>query len=531
MMRILVCDDEGIVRESVRFIIETGLDADYELEFAKNGRSAVSLAEAFRPDIILMDIQMPGMNGLDAMWQIRSENKDVLFIVLTAYDKFEYTQRAISIGVMEYLTKPIRKELLLEILTKAVKVVHSKKEKLRKDLEIKEKLEVVVPMIENGFVYNILMNESGDGSLQIYRDLLGVEQPYGYVLMIACGDELRRGILANAVGAGIRLQKHDVIFRETIKKATGGFPGALMENKVIVVVPSEKEEESYENRLIKIENLRMILRRLEQQFDMKFKAGIGNVGNWERMSESYREAMDALRRGVGKVNHVKDLQNICEYGDAYLLELQKSLFAAIQSGEGNKTRELGCQFLEAIKKNAQDLDDSVRLKIIEVILGAEYYTRLNGKQQQSMESQSGYLERILKIQDYEELSYWFMGKITEACRCMEETHQEKGDGVIDKAKEYIKHNFAKSMSLEELARKLEISPYYFSKLFKEKEGVNYIDYVTGLRIEYAKKQLKNKEKSIKMICVESGYKDPNYFSRIFKKWTGVTPSEYREEII
>lgn len=83
--------------------------------------------------------------------------------------------------------------------------------------------------------------------------------------------------------------------------------------------------------------------------------------------------------------------------------------------------------------------------------------------------------------------------------------------------------------MEETAKELGISSYYLSKLFKESENVNYIDYVNNLRIEYAKKQLMETEKSIKEICMESGYGDPNYFSRIFKKWTGVTPTEYREE--
>lgn len=76
---------------------------------------------------------------------------------------------------------------------------------------------------------------------------------------------------------------------------------------------------------------------------------------------------------------------------------------------------------------------------------------------------------------------------------------------------------------------MESVPTILSKLFKESENVNYIDYVNNLRIEYAKKQLMETEKSIKEICMESGYGDPNYFSRIFKKWTGVTPTEYREE--
>ena len=98
-----------------------------------------------------------------------------------------------------------------------------------------------------------------------------------------------------------------------------------------------------------------------------------------------------------------------------------------------------------------------------------------------------------------------------------------------KKQKFIQQSIFQGISLEETAKELGISSYYLSKLFKESENVNYIDYVNNLRIEYAKKQLMETEKSIKEICMESGYGDPNYFSRIFKKWTGVTPTEYREE--
>ena len=85
----------------------------------------------------------------------------------------------------------------------------------------------------------------------------------------------------------------------------------------------------------------------------------------------------------------------------------------------------------------------------------------------------------------------------------------------------------KRKELEEMAREVGISPYYLSKLFKESEGTGYIEYTTKLRMDYAKEQLGATDRSIKEICHDAGYQDPNYFSRIFKKWTGMTPTEYR----
>ena len=95
-----------------------------------------------------MDIQMPGINGIEAMEEIKREHKNIIFIVLTAYDKFEYSQKAIDIGVMSYLTKPINKDVLTDTLRKAMKLVNDRREKVSKDLKVKEKLEVVIPMIE-----------------------------------------------------------------------------------------------------------------------------------------------------------------------------------------------------------------------------------------------------------------------------------------------------------------------------------------------------------------------------------------------
>ena len=163
-MRILICDDEGIVQQAIRFIIQKSFGDEFEIESAKNGRMAIELAESFRPDIILMDIQMPGINGIEAMEEIKREHKNILFIVLTAYDKFEYSQKSIDIGVMAYLTKPINKDVLTDTLRKAMKLVNDRREKVSKDLKVKEKLEVVVPMIESGFVYSVLLGESNDAS-------------------------------------------------------------------------------------------------------------------------------------------------------------------------------------------------------------------------------------------------------------------------------------------------------------------------------------------------------------------------------
>ncbi|MEH7234626.1 response regulator [Bacillus sp. JJ1562] len=100
-------------------------------------------------------------------------------------------------------------------------------------------------------------------------------------------------------------------------------------------------------------------------------------------------------------------------------------------------------------------------------------------------------------------------------------------GLLTKAKKYIDLRYYESLTLEEVAEYVELSPYHFSKLFKEKMGITFIDYVTTVRVNHAKKEMSDPSKSLKEICYSVGYKDPNYFSRVFKKYTGMSPSEYR----
>ena len=108
------------------------------------------------------------------------------------------------------------------------------------------------------------------------------------------------------------------------------------------------------------------------------------------------------------------------------------------------------------------------------------------------------------------------------------SNKDPQSDVVTKAKEYIDANYAQDLSLEGISRQTDISPYYFSKLFKNKTGVTFIDYLTNLRIEKAKELLADPGRSMKEICSEVGYSDPNYFSRIFKKTTGMTPTEYKD---
>ena len=153
MYRIMIADDEGIVIDSFTYMLTEEFGDEVVIETAKTGRAVIELAERFRPDIALMDIRMPGINGIDAIREIQSRNPGITFIVISAYDKFGYAQEALSLGVTSYLHKPVDRNRFLDTVRNAMEKVDMDRQKRTKELEILEKLETVTPIIENGLIY------------------------------------------------------------------------------------------------------------------------------------------------------------------------------------------------------------------------------------------------------------------------------------------------------------------------------------------------------------------------------------------
>ena len=191
MYRVMLADDEGIVLDSLKMIINRNFSGQCQIETAKTGRDVIELAETFRPDVAFMDIQMPGINGIEAIREIQKSNPSVEFIILSAYDKFDYAKEAINLRVLEYINKPFGAKNITEVLAKAFKAVDSKRKKRSDDLKIKEKLENLMPAIENGFIYAIMFQDQRIEDMDHYRRLLGLYGDWGCMLALAVEKSLQ----------------------------------------------------------------------------------------------------------------------------------------------------------------------------------------------------------------------------------------------------------------------------------------------------------------------------------------------------
>ncbi len=530
MYRVMLADDEGIVTDSLKMIIEQSYGGECETGTANTGRSVIELAEKFRPDVAFMDIQMPGINGIDAMKEIRRTNPDIIFIVMSAYDKFDYAREAINLGVLDYLNKPFNRRMITEVLDKAFSLVDQEREKRERSLMIREKMETVVPVIENGFIYSIMFQENWQEASAGYRGLLQMEGSHGYMMVIETGDERQGKVLTNTVGTGIRLQSMYPKIREVVKEFIDCYVGALMANMIVCFVPSGKASVDLNEREAILERTRHLVSRLSGICQAQFRIGVGAVHPLSEAMLSYREAKDSLERSAQTVVHVEDVPApSCRYDDDYPIETERSLFAAIEAGRVNDTHNEAERFFAWMRESFLEHAEDVRLKCLEFVLWAERLAYLSGLTYH-FTSRTSYLGDV-KDAGADELERWFIKHMDEAARSIAMQKEGKSTSLVSTVRSRLEEGYmSQDISLEALSREANVSSYYLSRLFREETGETFMEYLTNLRLCKAKKLLESTEQSVKELCQAVGYADPNYFSRIFKKNTGLTPTEYREEV-
>ncbi|MEN6593509.1 MAG: helix-turn-helix domain-containing protein [Clostridiaceae bacterium] len=526
MYKILLADDEGIELDALTYILEKNFIGQCTIESAKTGYDAVELAERFRPDIVVMDIRMPGINGIEAIQSIQAISPGIVFIVLTAYDKFEYAKEAISLSVLEFLTKPVNRLVFADTMKRAMNKVEAERKARSTALKTRERMENMLPVLENSFVYLLLMQNDDPEAYRRLSDILGVDAPCATVLVL----ELTQMVGGDILELDVKVSQVYAAIRTLVKESFTSIVGPAMANRVIIVRPSPEPENEYYERLLLIEQGRALAHRVEDKIGSECKLGIGTTVPMEKLGESYLQAVKAVKHCKGIVSHFNDLPIVPDYETGYPVDREKHLEEMILKGDVG-TASADAEFLfQWMTEHYPDHDMAIRLKVLEFVMRAEFKVFHEGGLKYHFLDRDDYLQTVLAAESYEELRAWFVRKIAESTRNASTKADEKANRIIAKAKTYIDRNFCRELTLEEVSREVHVSPYYFSKLFKEQTGDNFINYITLKRIETAKQLLRDGRLNVKNICCEVGYSDPNYFSRLFKRFEGVTPTEFREQV-
>ncbi|WP_147535459.1 response regulator transcription factor [Bacillus marasmi] len=509
MIKLLIVDDEQIERDGLELILQRSFP-DLNIEKAKNGKIAVQMAGVFHPDIILMDIKMPGMNGLEAVEVIGAEFPFTKFVMVTAFESFEYARQAIKLGVKDYLLKPSKTS---EIIATVGKVIHECIEE-RKSMNTymlqQATLQKAMPLVETDIVTQLLFDHVHDVHLDMLIEMMDIpvsNELFVISVILPAGSEKQYGVI-----------------KEKINQYGGCWIGALT-SRQLPIITFRDPNRSYRSQAIFLAN--EILAIAKGSNSSGWFVGLGSVVNsLSQIRQSYQESLIATMDTSQPVKYRF-------YGDVHIVngkfdsELakhrEKQLFDQVRLGHWEDVRtNIQDMTLRYLSQGANLLQTQQR--VFEIIsLATRVLSEIGIKTETPLYS--------FQAQDSRQLSTETNLLIDKLQQAYTSYYDQVEPDAMNQIKQYILEHSHKDISLETLGKQVGLSPIYISKLFKEKLGVNYIDFLTECRIEKAKKLMSNPDKSLKEISFEVGYNEPNYFSKVFKKSCGLSPNEYRKTLL
>jgi len=519
MTKLLIVDDEQIEREGLQAILRKGFP-ELDISQAKNGKLAVEIAAQLHPDLILMDIKMPGMNGIEAIEQISAMLPGTKFVMVTAYDTFDYARQAIKLGVKDYLLKPSKASEIVATVGKVLTQIEAERRTAEASERQQEALRKVLPVIETDIVTQLLFDHVHEVHLDELVGLLGGKagsEPFAMAVLLPQGSE--------------RLY---AAIREKARQAGGGWVGAMY-GRHIPVIAFRDAERSFRSQALSIARELLSVAEggtatalaLSERDLAGWFVGIGNAcESLDQIRQSYQEALIASSDPTVPVKYRF-------YADTPALGMAR---------EGLSAKQWERQFFDRVRLGQWELIEADVVELlrrcesdgVDVLLGQQRVLELLWLASRVLIEMGVETETPLfssQARDYRLLraeTATLLGRLRQSY----EAHRERiKPDAIQQIKQYIYEHSHEEISLEAIGKRVGLSPFYISKLFKEQLGVNYIDFLTECRIEKAKKLMGDPERSLKEITFEVGYRDPNYFSKVFKKWCDVSPTEYRKTLL
>lgn len=531
-IKVFLVEDEVIIRSGVKKSINWEQEGYEFVGEASDGELAYPMILKEKPDILITDIRMPFMDGLELSRLVKKELPDIKILILSGYDEFEHAKKAIKIGVTEYLLKPISAAKLTEVLNAVA-------ETIRQENEEKNLLETYfAEMRENTerdkmrLFGKLLMGDLSMG------EILEAGERFGMNLGASCYKIVLFKILANLENHVYAEQMVDAC--SSVEQAASMMEGVYVFQRGVegwaFLLTAQDEKSMEESAKILYQNLKQAMKNYTQ---LEYFGGIGStVPRIRSLKQSFREADRAFAaRFVEEANQIisqKEFEkNQMEEGLKMqgVVQIGKSR-EMLQKFLSNGTREEVKAFSDAYISRIEEenirstmVRQYVVIDVCIVILSfCERISSANRLQEEAEELQ----KMMQKIHSLSEIKKYVVRLLNEAIELRDaESGRRYSDLIAAAKKEIENHYMTEEISLNTVAISVGMSPSYFSSIFSKEAGKTFVEYLTEVRIEKAKEFLMCSSMKTSEIGYEVGYKDPHYFSYIFKKVQGCSPKEYR----
>ena len=538
MLKVLIADDEQLICRMLTKMIDWEKEGLELLDCVYNGRDVLDAIENKRPDIVITDICMPCMDGLQIVEKAKEKGIHIDFIIMSGYKNFEYAHTALNLGVKHYLLKPINKNELNEILRRIVAE--------RKTIcESEERIERLVEKANNGtkkirkhFLNNVIRNnrytrslmEDGKENEELNEEPLNCEfQQDSFIALFTKIDAENPNYDMKSL-----LDEVNYLIEKNLQLYDWEYINSYVNSGVITIINYPKAE------YIELEAVCEQLFsqcRLEMDKFSGFYVTLGVGETKERISEvqdSIRESVEAiqcrLKKGVNRLIMPEELKyREIKIADIFTENDRNNLAKTIESLDYNAYNQYFMEMYTRIKEYPKysptvifELIDQLKEQIIEIWNENDIDETICNE----------FEKEIQYVMDFNIKEDMMIYSVSEDIRIyftrVYQENQNKSKMPIRIAKKYIQENFDSPITLEEVAEAISLSPAYLSTLFKKEIGIKFSDYLISCRMEKAKQLLKESGESMQIIAEQVGYSDAKYFSKTFFKTVGLKPSEYRK---
>lgn len=528
MYRVLLVDDEEDVREGL--VVEVDWEAlDLRIVgLAENGREALEMAERVEPDIVVTDISMPFMDGLELAKRLRERNQLVKVVILTGYDEFDYARQAVSLSVDEYLLKPFSAGHLTELLTRLRAQMAAEVAEREDVQQLRDHYYTSLPLLQADLMATLLHRQKSPEYIHGKAEQCGLElhgERYGVSVLTLHmdGDPSEDAELKQFAALNIAAE----VWTEH------GAGHAFMHQETIVLLYVDRwgGEDGEKRQQQALEN---VMRSINHYLRIPATVGSGSIVNTlAGVKHAYEDALLALDYrlvpGTDPLIYIADVERQTA-GKLRFDELkQQTLTRCLKAGTQAELEDaLEIIFREITVEHGRS---DIQLYLIEVLTNVWKAAQASGEAMEDIFGAGFQLYAdLFRLPGLSEAQ----GKVREVCLLVQHRiasgRQHVYKDIVEQALSFTKEHYADpDLSIQKVCGHLHISSGYFCGIFKKEVQLTFLQYLMQIRMEAAKELLRSTEMKSFEIAGQVGFAEPNYFSFCFKKHIGVSPKEYRKQ--
>ena len=533
MLKAIIADDEKWICQMISKLIDWGELGIELVGQAEDGLEAFNLIQTQHPDIVITDIRMPGIDGIDLVKKTREMNLQTHFIIISGFKHFEYAKNAIKYGVDDYLLKPIKKDELTHILEKICQEYDEIRSRKIKETEIKKKFDENTNKLKEQYLGKILQDQ---GEVEINLAQINSEYRFSFCEGIFQVFSVK----LDRKKSGIQEREDEYrkrCYREYFEILDNRLDThccdiqRLDENTFLLNYLSPNTDLVKKGIKETFTDFQNYLNGLNY-FDVTIGLG-NNVNALDKISESSeiakRGIMCRIKYGVNKIINYSEFE-FARYDikDILSKKEERTLINIVETLDVDGFQKFVDQKFN-VKELKEEVNPCVYFKIADRItrLYVDTISRSIAGRHVDPEITID-VDNLLDCKDVGEIADKLRKDlIGNMQKCAQEI-DEYDWAPIRMAKQYVCENYQKSITLDQVAQIVNMNPVYFSSFFKKKTGLNFREFIIDYRIDIAKELLLDIQYNIAQISQMVGYSDAKYFSKLFKKKIGVNPKDYRK---